>query len=348
MQTEILKLTGAEDDAPKISRAAELLRAGEVVAIPTETVYGLAANALDACAVKKIFEAKGRPQDNPLIVHISDVREIEDLCEDIPPAAYALAEAFWPGPLTIVMKKKACIPDTVSAGLDTVGIRCPEAVFARRIIRSAGVPLAAPSANTSGKPSPTLAEHVVQDMRGKIPAIVDGGECRVGVESTVVDVTTVPAALLRPGGVTAAQLREVLGEITVDRGVTQQFKAHEKARSPGMKYRHYAPHAPVIIIKGDTQRVHGYLAEQARNKKVAYLCYGTESRESLPEGVMLQVYGMSDDAADLAHGVFDALRRLDMQDVDVIYARVPEQGDGIEQAVINRLEKASGFTEIVL
>lgn len=348
MKTEILTVNSIVEDIDKINRAGELLRAGNVVAIPTETVYGLAANALDESAVKQIFEAKGRPQDNPLIVHISEVYDMERLCRNVPESAYKLAAAYWPGPLTMVMEKSDVVPDVVSAGLNTVGIRCPRGRFARAIIRAAGIPLAAPSANTSGKPSPTCVEHVIEDMNGKIPAIVDGGACSVGVESTVVDLTTTPPTLLRPGGITAAQLRQVLGELNEDKALTQNVKAGEKVRAPGMKYRHYAPEAPVIILKGDESKVHEYLKAESAGKKIAFLCYGEEGRMQLPEGVMPMVYAESSDPEDLARGLFDALRKLDGKDIDVIYARIPENGQGMEQAVVNRLEKAAGFAEISL
>ncbi len=348
MQTEILTVSSIVEDIDKINKAGKLLREGNVVAIPTETVYGLAANALDEKAVSEIFKAKGRPQDNPLIVHISEVYDMEKLCDSVPESAYKLANAFWPGPLTMIMKKNDTVSETVTAGLDTVGIRCPRGRFARAIIRAAGVPLAAPSANTSGKPSPTCVQHVIDDLNGKIPAIVDGGACSVGVESTVVDLTTNPPTLLRPGGITAAQLREVLGELNEDRALTQNVGEGEKVRAPGMKYRHYAPSAPVVILKGAEEKVYDYLLKQSKDKKISFLCYGEESKKRLPEGVEIEVYASSDNPEDLARGLFDALRRLDGRDIDIIYARVPENGDGLEQAIVNRLEKAAGFEKVEL
>ncbi len=348
MKTEILKVSSIAEDIGIFNHVGELLNKGEVVAIPTETVYGLAANALNEEAVKKIFEAKGRPQDNPLIVHISEIYDMEQLCDDIPLNAYKLADAFWPGPLTMIMKKNSIVPDRVTAGMDTVGIRCPRGRFARAIIRAAGVPLAAPSANISGKPSPTCVEHVIHDMEGKIPAIVDGGQCSVGVESTVIDLTTTPPTLLRPGGVTVAQLKEVLGEIAIHHAITDNANIKSSVKSPGMKYTHYAPSAPVVILNGNIEKVVGYLAAQAEEKKVAFLCYGAESKIDLPENVRLEVYSDSDKPEDLARGVFEALRRVDGENIDVIYARVPETGDGMEQAVVNRLEKAAGFKKVSL
>ena len=239
-----------EKDENSIQTAAEILKNGGLVAIPTETVYGLAANALDGEAVRKIFIAKGRPQDNPLIVHVSSLDEIPPLVEQVDPRLYSLAEKYWPGPLTVIMKKSALIPDEVCAGLDTVAIRMPSHEGARQIIAAAGIPLAAPSANASGKPSPTKANHVMQDLEGRIDAVIDGGECSVGVESTVVTLATEPPTLLRPGGITPAQLEAVLGEIQISPAVFEKLKEGEKAESPGMKYKHYAPSAQVTIIKG--------------------------------------------------------------------------------------------------
>ena len=219
MRTEIL---GVSDEAT-VTKAAAYLKNGELVALPTETVYGLGANGLDPIAVAKIFAAKGRPQDNPLILHIADVAELETLCHHIPESAYKLANAFWPGPLTMVLPARDIVPKCTTAGLSTVAVRCPDCEITRQIIHSAGVPVAAPSANISGKPSTTTAAHVFHDHNGKIPLIVDGGPCRVGVESTIIDLTEIPPRLLRPGGITPEQLAEVLGEITVDKAVTAQI-----------------------------------------------------------------------------------------------------------------------------
>ena len=235
MQTEYLN--AAEDDGA-VARAAQLLREGKLVAIPTETVYGLAADALNGPAVARIFEAKGRPQDNPLIVHIAREADWTPLVKEIPEAAHRLAERFWPGPLTIILEKSGLIPDEVSAGLSTVAVRCPSHPAAQAVIRAAGRPLAAPSANLSGKPSPTTAERVLEDMDGKIEAVLDGGPCAVGVESTVLSLAGAVPRLLRPGGVTAEQLREVLGTVELDAAVTDKLAPGAAAASPGMKYKH--------------------------------------------------------------------------------------------------------------
>ena len=223
------------------AQAAAILREGGLVGIPTETVYGLGANGLDPQAVARIFAAKGRPQDNPLILHIPEASWLERYCQSIPERAWALAEAFWPGPLTLILPRKPEVPDAVTAGLDTVGMRCPAHPLCRAIIRLAGVPVAAPSGNTSGRPSPTTAQHMLEDMDGKIDAIVDGGPCTVGVESTILDLTETTPRLLRPGGITLEQLKSVLGEVAVDPAVTRLMGAGEKPKAPGMKYRHYAP-----------------------------------------------------------------------------------------------------------
>ena len=235
------------------STAAEIIKNGGLVAIPTETVYGLGANGLDENAVAKIFVAKGRPQDNPLILHISGPEDIERFCHHIPQAAFDLAEKFWPVPLTIILPAKEIVPKATTGGLSTVGIRCPDCDVTREIIRLSGVPVAAPSANISGKPSTTTAEHVRHDHDGKIDAIVDGGSCRVGVESTIVDLTERRPRLLRPGGISPEQLIEVLGDLVVDKAVTAQIDKDEVVKAPGMKYRHYAPAEPVVIVSGSRE-----------------------------------------------------------------------------------------------
>ena len=247
MSGETLRLTDAPAD---LRRAAELLRAGELVAIPTETVYGLAADALNGRAVRKIFEAKGRPMDNPLIVHIADISDWAALVTHIPEKARALAAAYWPGPLTMILPHAPCIPDEVSAGLATVAVRFPAHPVARDLIRLTGRPLAAPSANRSGIPSPTTAAHVLADMEGRIAAVVDGGPCAVGVESTVVDLSGETPRLLRPGGVTLEMLEAVAGPVDVDEAVTHALREGAAAASPGMKYKHYAPAAHVVLVKG--------------------------------------------------------------------------------------------------
>ena len=319
--------------------AANLIKNGELVAIPTETVYGLGANGLDEDAVIKIFEAKGRPQDNPLILHLSEAGEMERYCHDIPEAAYRLAEKFWPGPLTMVLPAKACVPKRTTGGLDTVAVRCPDSHITREIIRLAGVPLAAPSANISGKPSTTTAEHVRHDHDGRIAAIVDGGACRVGVESTIVDLTDSPARLLRPGGITPEQLVEVLGELTVDKAVTAQIDKDAVVKAPGMKYKHYAPDCAVIIVSGSREAAAGYIhAQFAPGDRV--LCF--EEELPLYEGCNPLSYGQEADVNTLSAGLFAALRELDDPSIHQVYARCPV-GGGVAYAVQNRLKKAAAF-----
>ncbi len=346
MNTELIELKSLSDSFEDIIRAGELLRGGDIVAIPTETVYGLAANALDAEAVKKIFIAKGRPQDNPLIVHISDFSDLEKIVSEIPDAAKKLAYKFWPGPLTMIFKKNDKIPDAVTANLSTVAVRLPSHKFARAVIHAAGVPLAAPSANTSGRPSPTSAAHVLEDLGAKVPMILDGGECSVGLESTVVDMTKDVPVLLRPGGVTLTEIREVIGECELNPKVLEPVADDEKVASPGMKYRHYAPKAPITIINGDVKNALKYIKENINGKKVAILCFDEESDlfEALDADVVS--YGSAKAPETLAHGLFSALRELDTLDPSIIYAREPELCDGIELAIQNRLSRAAAFSRI--
>ena len=322
-----------------VAEAGALLAAGELVAIPTETVYGLAANALDENAVRRIFEAKGRPQDNPLIVHISHLSQLEALARDIPESAYTLARAFWPGPMTMVLKKAPCIPLRTSGGLDTVGIRMPAHPMARAIIDAAGVPLAAPSANTSGKPSPTSARDTLDDMRGKIPAVVEGGSCAVGVESTVVDLCSEPPRLLRPGGITPEQLIAVLGDLVIDKAVTAQIDKDAVVKAPGMKYRHYAPAEPVVIVSGSREKAAAYIRRHfTPGDRV--LCF--EEELPLYAGCSPLSYGREADVNTLSAGLFAALRELDDPGIHQVYARCPV-GGGVAYAVQNRLKKAAAF-----
>lgn len=310
--------------------------------MPTETVYGLAANALNGEAVKKIFLAKGRPQDNPLIVHIADFDQIYDLCLAVPSQAKLLADAFWPGPLTMIVPKGDCIPDEVSCGLDTVGIRLPSHPMARALIRESSVPLAAPSANTSGRPSTTTAAHVMHDMDGKIAAVLDGGACGVGVESTVITLALERPRLLRPGGITLEQLRSVLGEVDVDRALYEKIGDDVKVSAPGMKYRHYAPKAPVTVVRGNPQDTAKYIAEHIGNS-TGVLCFD-EYREMFPTCVV-ECFGSQDDLGAQAREVFDRLRAFDDTSVTQIWAQCPSD-EGLGLAVANRIKKAAGFSII--
>ena len=331
-----------ETDENAVKTAAELIRAGEVVGMPTETVYGLAANALNGEAVKKIFLAKGRPQDNPLIVHIADFDQIYDLCPAVPPQAKQLAEAFWPGPLTMIVPKGDCIPDEVSCGLDTVGIRLPSHPMARALIHESGVPLAAPSANTSGRPSTTTAAHVMHDMDGKIAAVLDGGACGVGVESTVITLALERPRLLPPGGITHDQLRSVHGEVDIERALYEKIGDDVKVSAPGMKYRHYAPKAPVTVVRGNPQDTAKYIAAHIGDS-TGVLCFD-EYKNMFPNCIV-ECFGSRDDLGAQAREVFDRLRAFDDTSVTQIWAQCPSD-EGLGLAVANRIKKAAGFSII--
>ena len=336
METKYL----TEKDLPQ---AAEIIRRGGLVGIPTETVYGLGANGLDPKAVSRIFEAKGRPQDNPLILHITDVSWLERYCKEIPLTAYKLAEAYWPGPMTMILPRKDMVPDAVTAGLDTVGMRCPSHILCHELIRLADVPIAAPSGNTSGRPSPTTADHMREDMDGKIDAIVDGGPCSVGVESTIIDLTCTPPRLLRPGGISLEQLRAVLGQVDVDPAVTRLLGAGEKPKAPGMKYRHYAPKAPVTVVSGDPKTSAEYIAAHAAPED-GVICFDefmplfTSRAGTRP----VMDLGPAGDKEEQARHIFDALRSFDHTQVAAIWAQCPDT-EGIGLAITNRLNKAAGF-----
>ena len=335
MDTLILRA----NEANTAEIAANFIKSGELVALPTETVYGLGADGLNPEAVAKIFKAKGRPQDNPLILHIAVPEQMEQFCRDIPQSAWLLAEKFWPGPLTMVLPAKEIVPKCTTAGLPTVAVRCPDCEITRRIIGAAGVPVAAPSANISGKPSTTTAQHVFHDHAGKIPLIVDGGACRVGVESTIIDLTETPPRLLRPGGITPEQLTQHLGQITVDKAVTAQIDHDAVVKAPGMKYRHYAPQCQVLIVSGSREKAAAYI-RKVWQPGDRVLCF----REELPlyAGCDPLAYGREEDVNTLSAGLFDALRVLDDPDVKTVYARCPE-GGGVAYAVQNRLKKAAAF-----
>ena len=334
---ETLYLTATEPNTPQI--AAEIIKNGGLVAIPTETVYGLGANGLDEAAVVKIFEAKGRPQDNPLILHVAEPKEMERFCHSIPQAAYDLAAAFWPGPLTMVLPAKDTVPRRTTAGLSTVAVRCPDSDVTRQIIRLSGVPIAAPSANISGKPSTTTAQHVLHDHAGKIAAVVDGGACRVGVESTIVDLTEERPRLLRPGGVTPEQLLEILGDLVVDKAVTAQIDRDAVVKAPGMKYKHYAPQSEVVIVSGSREKAAAYIQREfVPGDRV--LCF--EEELPLYEGCDPLAYGREEDVNTLSAGLFAALRELDDPQIRRVYARCPV-GGGVAYAVQNRLKKAAAF-----
>ena len=341
MKTRYDVITDPAD--PRLSEIGALLKNGGTVAIPTETVYGLAANALDEAAVKNIFKAKGRPADNPLIVHIHDLAQWAPLVREIPPAAKKLAEAFWPGPLTVILKKAPCVPDVVSGGLDTVAVRMPSHPVARAILKECGVPLAAPSANRSGRPSPTDGASVREDLDGRIDAIVDAGPCSVGVESTVVSLVGDVPRILRPGGVTPEMLRVVLGPVEIDAAVLHSLADGQVAASPGMKYKHYAPEAQVVILKGDFAAYRAFVQAHRSDGTLA-LCF--EEERSLLD-VPAVTYGKAADSLSQAQKLFDALREVDARGAKRVFARFPAQ-DGMGLAVLNRLVRAAAFRVIDL
>ena len=347
MKTIVEKITkeqlNTEEGKKIIGQAGDFLKEGGLVAFPTETVYGLGADALNKTASTKIYAAKGRPSDNPLIVHITNMGALDKIADIIPEVAYKVADAYWPGPLTMILPKSDIIPNEVCAGLDTVAIRMPSHPIAHEIIKKCGFPLAAPSANTSGKPSPTTAAHVMNDMDGKIAAVVDGGSCSVGVESTVVTLACPVPRVLRPGGVTPDQLRAVLGEVEIDKAVFKALESGEKVLSPGMKYKHYSPNAHVIIVKGDFDKFASLVAEP-RSERTCAVCFdGEEDKISVPA----YPYGHADSPEEQARELFDVLRHVDDEKMELAFVRFPSL-DGVGMAVYNRLLRAAGFEVIEL
>ncbi|MBP3700311.1 MAG: threonylcarbamoyl-AMP synthase [Lachnospiraceae bacterium] len=339
----------------QITAAAEIIKAGGLVAFPTETVYGLGGNALDPKAAGKIYAAKGRPSDNPLIAHIADREELDALVAEIPPAAEVLMERYWPGPMTLVFPKTDKVPYGTTGGLDTVAVRMPSHPVARALIREAGVPIAAPSANLSGRPSPTRAEHVYEDMNGRIDMILDGGEVGIGLESTIIDVTSETPSLLRPGFISEEMLRDVLGQVEVDAASVGPIDPEAHPKAPGMKYRHYAPKADMSIIRGPQEAVVDRICVMAaralgKGKKVGIVCT-EESLEIYRERLAgigeaalldLAVIGSRREPATIAHNLFDVLRSFDGRQVDRIYSESFEGGQ-LGDAIMNRLKKAAGY-----
>ena len=331
-------------DEAGVAEAAQLLRQGQLVALPTETVYGIAADARNGAAVRDIFVAKGRPQDNPLIVHVTGPEMLPGLVSEVPERAQLLMAAFCPGPLTIIMPRGPEVADECCAGLDTVGIRMPSHPVARAVIQQSGCAFAAPSANLSGKPSPTNAPDTLADMDGRLPLILDGGESNVGVESTVVAVTGEHPMLLRPGYVTKEQMEAVLGEeVLVSPAILEKLRDGEIARSPGMKYKHYAPKAQVTILRGDFAKYKEFI-KQHTEPGVWALCFDGEGAQL---GVPFIEYGKNHDGVTQAHHLFTALRDLDKHGAEIVYARCPEQ-DGVSMAVYNRLIRAAAFRVVEL
>jgi len=337
METILLRISDPRKDFAAVQETAAVLREGGLAAIPTETVYGLAANALNPAASARIFQVKGRPADNPLIVHIADLDMLPDLAHHIPQAAYDLAEAFWPGPLTMILPKKDIIPDIVTVGLHTVAIRFPSHPVASAIIKESGLPIAAPSANLSGSPSPTNARRCIQDLSGKIELIVDGGDCDVGVESTVISLAGDTPRLLRPGFVTLEQLCGVLGNVAVDKAVLSKLEEGAVAASPGMKYKHYAPKAKVILLDGKAEDFVRFVNSQT-DKNVWALAFGEEA-----QGLKKPFLLIGNTPEEQAKNLFECLRELDDRGAETVYARCPRK-TGVGMAVYNRIARASAFT----
>lgn len=348
-ETKILKVSpdlSGQDDLEKMQFAADIIRKGGLVAFPTETVYGLGANALDEKAVSSIFTAKGRAQDNPLIVHVSDAKDIN---------RYAFAEgnekadilmSQMPAPLTVILPKRDVIPMTVTAGLENVAMRVPENVVARKLIELSGLPISAPSANLSGKPSPTKAWHVIADMMGRADVIIDGGDCAVGLESTVITLCTETPKLLRPGGFTYERLCDLLGKVDISDAVLEQLKEGQKPESPGMKYKHYAPDISVVLIKGSEENVKAFLSEKYKNENCGIICFDEDIDE---RGSRILNMGSRKMTGEYAEKMFDALRLTDtVEGIDTVYAVLPETTDGISLAIYNRMLRAAAFNIIEL
>ena len=348
-ETKVLKVApdlSGEGDVEKIAFAADIIKKGGLVAFPTETVYGLGANALDEKAVANIFTAKGRAQDNPLIVHVSDKSDIDKYAYADGNKNADILISQMPAPLTVILPKKDVIPLSVTAGLSNVALRIPQNVIARKLIELSALPIAAPSANLSGKPSPTKPEHVIADMMGKADVIIDGGSCDVGLESTVISLTYDIPRLLRPGGFTYERLSALLGKVEISDAVLEQLKEGQRPESPGMKYKHYAPETRVVLVKGEAGKVREFLAEKYENEKCAVICFDEDIDA---DDIRILKMGSRKNKDAYAAGMFDALRETDkISGIDVVYAVLPENTDGIALAIYNRMLRAAAFniTEI--
>lgn len=342
MKTLIKEIDVNKPDKDLIAVFASMLTSGKTVIFPTETVYGLGANALDEEAAAKIYQAKGRPSDNPLLVHVADKEDVYDLVENIDNRAKLLMDRFWPGPLTIVFKKKDIIPDRTSGGLDTVAIRMPSDQVARDLIRQAGVPIAAPSANISGRPSPTKPEHIIRDMDGRVDGILVGGPCNYGVESTIVDLSGDVAMVLRPGSITLEMLGEVLGQVNLDPSLKNKDD-NIRAKAPGMKYKHYSPQAQVYIVRaGDQEDFARRVDELCLDNAKKGLKTGVMTRSSDQHPYQAQVFDLGESDAEVAKNLFDSLISLDRESIDIAYVPYFEER-GIGVAIMNRLKKAAGY-----
>lgn len=342
----IIRKTDVDDiDREVMEEASLVLRRGGMVAFPTETVYGLGADALDGKASAKIYAAKGRPSDNPLIVHISDIEQLENLVREIPDNARKLMDAFWPGPLTLVFKKSKSVPDGTTGGLDTVAVRMPNHNVALELIRTSKVAIAAPSANTSGRPSPTTAKHVEDDLTGKIDMIIDGGAVGIGIESTIVDVTSDIPVVLRPGYITMDMIEEVVGSVSIDKAITGPLSSDVKPKAPGMKYKHYAPKADLIMFEGELDKVVEHINFLTdKNIKSAIktgIIASEETKDMYKNGEILMI-GSRNNEDTIAHNLYGVLRKFDDMNVDVIYGETFDD-NRLGQAIMNRLLKAAGY-----
>ncbi len=340
MNTKIVRINDKTEYSEQLHDAAKIILAGGLVVFPTETVYGLGGNALVADAAKKIYSAKGRPSDNPLIIHIADPKEAERYAF-VSDTYYRLAEAFMPGPLTVIMPKRECIPPSVTGGLDTVAVRCPSHPVANALIRACGVPIAAPSANISGRPSPTSAKYVEEDMMGRVDMIIDGGECEIGLESTIVAINGDSLTLLRPGAITYDALCCVCNDIKIAPAVLNKLAENERPLSPGMKYRHYAPKADFVLLEGDEGDVLSFVKNEQKKNGCAVLCYD-EELEALEPSLTISIGGR-DDLATQAKRLFTSLREADKLGATKIYAHLPKL-DGLGLALYNRMIRAAAHT----
>ncbi len=336
MQTKIINCI----NNPLLQEAGEIIRQGGLVVFPTETVYGLGGDGTNAESAKKIYAAKGRPSDNPLIIHICEPQDAEEYAVTND-TYYKLARAFMPGPLTVVLPKKNTIPPETTGGLDSVAIRCPSHPVARGLIKAAGIPIAAPSANLSGKPSPTCAEHVIDDLSGRVDMIIDGGSCEIGLESTIVKLDGNRAIILRPGAITEDALRCVCDNVSVSKAVLEQLAEGERPLSPGMKYRHYAPSVPLVLLDGEEADILAFLKQEQAQKKCAILCYHEEMAELAPHDLF--DIGQADSLETQANRLFSSLREADKKEVEIIYAHLPAK-DGIGLALYNRMIRAAAHT----
>lgn len=353
MKTIIEKLSEENIDSQVIKRAADIIKRGGLVAFPTETVYGLGANALNAQAAAKIYSAKGRPSDNPLIAHIADRKMLEELVTEIPPVANVLMDRFWPGPMTLIFNKSDKVPDGTTGGLSTVAVRFPDNKIAQELIRKAGVSIAAPSANLSGKPSPTLGKHVVDDMDGRIDMIIDGGMVGMGLESTIIDVTAEPPMILRPGFITKEMLSEAIGQVEIDKALLEKPGEDFKPKAPGMKYRHYAPNADYTIYKGGAENVAEKIILVAnemakKDSKVGVITSDQNLyryKGKLKENIKIVSLGDLDKPETIAVNLFKVLRDFDDEQCQYIYGEAYSE-DNVGAAIMNRLTKAAGYNII--